>query len=281
MDLGDVDSSLNVLVIGAESVGKSSLISVLCRGSFNPTYKKTIGTDFKEHNLTLEGQDMDTNMMIWEVGGGANPFSATNSRYIKEASGILIVFSTDDRASFEQAIALQQKIAQERPNGVLVVLVQNKVDLIDNAAVEAKEVEAAAQDMLVKLYRTSCHDPALVSQVFQFLGQKLTGTSANLTDIGDIQSTRPVENIQASESLGDASSSQIKTNSGNSSDDVLNNATTTGNPEEHATIAPEKPETTSTTSADANQAQETLEPPIASIVPSKQRGAKTSCCVCM
>lgn len=80
-----------------------------------------------------------------------------------------------------------------------MVLVQNKVDLIDKAVVTSEEVETLAMKHKLKLYRTCVSENLNVDNVFKFLGEEYVNGSkaggesgtgaAGLTSISDIGTT--------------------------------------------------------------------------------------------
>lgn len=186
MDLGDVESSLKVVVIGSEGVGKSSLVYSFCRNDFLAQYRKTIGTEFKEKNIELPDTFEELNLMIWEIGG-EHTFKPNNIRHFKDANAVIIMFSTSDRESFERVRDLHAKAKEESGNRALVILVQNKIDLINDAKVTIQETEKLSRELRTRLYRASCKDHAVVEKIFLFLASKLNGSAAvALANIDDV-----------------------------------------------------------------------------------------------
>ena len=59
---------------------------------------------------------------------------------------------------------------EEECGNICMVLVQNKVDMMDSATMEASEVEFLARKLKLKLYRMCVKDDLNVSEVFQHLG---------------------------------------------------------------------------------------------------------------
>lgn len=64
------------------------------------------------------------------------------------------------------------KVQSECGDSVAMVLVQNKVDLLDESVVEAEEAEQLAKSMRLKLYRTSVKENLQVDDVFEYLTRK-------------------------------------------------------------------------------------------------------------
>merc|ERR1719480_275150 len=103
-------------------------------------------------------------------------------------------FSTTDRASFDAIESWHSKV-QAECGSIAMVLVQNKVDRMDEAAMEAREVEYLAKKLKLKLYRTCVKDDLNVTEVFHHLGgefishggEAALGTSG-ITSIEDVAS---------------------------------------------------------------------------------------------
>lgn len=158
MDLGDLETTVKVIVVGNGGVGKSSMTARYCRGVFTScvfpvgdhrlpafehptptpahprgcrtlprrTYKKTIGVDFLEK--TIEVSDVETvKMMIWDTAG-QEEFDAITSSYYRGTGACAVVFSTVDRASFEAVEKWKRKV-EEHCGSIVMVMVQNKVRL--------------------------------------------------------------------------------------------------------------------------------------------------------
>ena len=84
------------------------------------------------------------------------------------AGAVIYVFSTTDRDSFEALPRWQRKV-EEECGRISHVLVQNKMDLIDDAAMSRGEVEDMADAMHIRLYRACVQDNVNVREVFEYL----------------------------------------------------------------------------------------------------------------
>jgi Ras-related protein Rab-23 len=78
--------------------------------------------------------------MVWDTAG-QEEFDALTKQYYRNAQGCVIAFSTVDRASFEAVEQWKAKVEAEVADCAMV-LVQNKVDLIDKATASSEEVRA-------------------------------------------------------------------------------------------------------------------------------------------
>ncbi|XP_043246020.1 ras-related protein Rab-23-like [Amphibalanus amphitrite] len=164
----EMEVAVKVVIVGNGAVGKSSMIQRYCRGTFTREYKKTIGVDFLER--MLEVYDDPVRLMLWDTAG-QEEFDAITKAYYRGAQACVLTFSTVDRASF-QAVRHWKKKVEDECGTIPMVLVQNKIDLIDRAAIDAEEAEALARELKVRLYRCSVKEDLNVSQVFTYLAER-------------------------------------------------------------------------------------------------------------
>jgi len=197
----DVDTTLKVIVVGNGQVGKTSMITRFAKGIFTNEYKKTIGVDFLEKKDFLTAVGEDVTFLLWDTAG-QEEYDAITRTYYKGAGACILAFSTTDRASFDAIESWHQKVTEECGN-IVMVLVQNKVDLMDDACMEVREVEYKAQKLKLKLYRTCVKDDLNVSDVFQYLGAEFVKNGgefafggAGITSIEDVAS-RPLADASA------------------------------------------------------------------------------------
>lgn len=107
--------------------------------------------------------------MIWDTAG-QDMFNALTRGYYKGAAAVVYVFSTTDKDSFQAVERWQERVSAECGD-LIGVLVQSKVDLIDQAAVSSTEVEALARRMRLKLYRVCTSNALPLPDVFEYLAE--------------------------------------------------------------------------------------------------------------
>ncbi|WAR24349.1 RAB23-like protein [Mya arenaria] len=90
---------------------------------------------------------------------------------IQRAQACVLAFSTVDRDSFEAIESWKRKVEDE-VGEISMVIVQNKIDLIDDALVQTEEAEALAKKLRLRFYRTSVKDNLNVEEVFRYLAEK-------------------------------------------------------------------------------------------------------------
>jgi Ras-related protein Rab-23 len=166
----DVDVTLKVIVVGNGQVGKTSMITRFAKGVFTNEYKKTLAVDFLEKRLFLDSCNEEVTYLLWDTAG-QEEYDAITRGYYKGAGAGVIAFSTVDRASFDALDSWQRKVRDECGD-IPMLLVQNKVDLIDQAVMSPQEVEATAQRLGLALYRTCVKENLNVTEVFRYLGEE-------------------------------------------------------------------------------------------------------------
>jgi Ras-related protein Rab-23 len=197
----DVDTTLKVIVVGDGQVGKTSMITRFAKGIFTNEYKKTIGVDFLEKKLFIDSIGEEVTFLLWDTAG-QEEYDAITRAYYKGAGACILAFSTTDRTSFDNIEKWYKKVTDECGN-IVIVLVQNKVDLMDNAVMEARDVEFIAKKLKLKLYRTCVKEDLNVKDVFCHLGSEFVrgggeaalGTSA-IASIEDVAS-KPIAESNA------------------------------------------------------------------------------------
>eukprot|EP00730_Choanoeca_flexa_P017604 TRINITY_DN8498_c0_g1_i3.p1 TRINITY_DN8498_c0_g1~~TRINITY_DN8498_c0_g1_i3.p1 ORF type:complete len:205 (+),score=38.48 TRINITY_DN8498_c0_g1_i3:43-657(+) len=157
----DIEHPVKVLIVGNGAVGKSSMIQRYCKGIFTEAYKKTIGVDFLEKKLQSGNEDL--RLMIWDTAG-QEEFDSMTKAYYRDAEACVVAFSTIDRASFDAVTSWIKKVEDE-VGSIPMVLIQNKIDLIDQAAMSKEEAEALAESVQLKFYRTSVQENYNVDEV--------------------------------------------------------------------------------------------------------------------
>uniref|UniRef100_A0A061R075 Ras-related protein Rab-23 n=1 Tax=Tetraselmis sp. GSL018 TaxID=582737 RepID=A0A061R075_9CHLO len=165
----DFEREVKVLVVGNGAVGKTSMIKRFCKGVFTDEYKKTIGVDFLEKVIHVDSLGEDVRLMLWDTAG-QEEFDAITRSYYRGAGAAVLAFSTVDRDSFDAIPKWKEKVTKEAGD-IAMALVQNKVDLIDQAVVTSEEAEAMAKRLGMKFYRSCVKENLNVSEVFMYLTQ--------------------------------------------------------------------------------------------------------------
>lgn len=163
-----MEVAIKVVVVGNGAVGKSSMIQRYCKGIFTKDYKKTIGVDFLERQIQVDGKDV--RLMLWDTAG-QEEFDAITKAYYRGAQACVLVFSTTDWESFEAIHSWKEKVEAE-VGDIPTVLVQNKIDLLDESVINNEEAENLAKKFKLMFYRASVKEDLNVTEVFKYAAEK-------------------------------------------------------------------------------------------------------------
>jgi len=122
-------------VLGAASVGKTSLIHRFVEGFFRESYLATIGVAFltKTINTTLRnGKKAKIILQIWDIGG-QSIFQSIRSNYIKGSQGAFILFDVTNKNSLihidDWINELTKALGIQDLKRIPILVIGNKIDL--------------------------------------------------------------------------------------------------------------------------------------------------------
>lgn len=165
-----------VTLLGAGGVGKSALTLRIISGVFTPTYNPTV-EDYYRHDTMVDGvgpcivELLDT--------AGTEQFASMRQLYISNCRAFALVYSIDDRASFDETLDIYQQIITgvSNPSEITVILVGNKSDLEHCREVETAEGKQAAREVMdnCPFMETSAMDGTNVQDFFATLVGAMSG----------------------------------------------------------------------------------------------------------
>lgn len=126
MEIEKSEVLYKVLVVGDIGTGKTSLVKRYVHGIFSPNYKSTIGVDFGLK--VIQEEERNVRLQLWDVAGQERYGNMTRT-YYHEAKGAVVVFDVT-RASTFDAIEKWKTDIDSKLNGLAVILLANKMDLI-------------------------------------------------------------------------------------------------------------------------------------------------------
>ncbi|CAI4230390.1 unnamed protein product [Auanema sp. JU1783] len=148
--------TFKLVVIGDGGVGKSSLTIQFFQKQFIDYYDPTIEDQYIQH-CEIDGQ-----WVIMDVldTAGQEEFSAMREQYMRSGKGFLLVFSVTERKSFEEAAKLYRQVLRVKDKTEYpVLLVGNKVDLLNQRVVTEAEGRQLAAELKLPYIETSAKDP--------------------------------------------------------------------------------------------------------------------------
>uniref|UniRef100_A0A182V5X4 Ras-related protein Rab-8A n=1 Tax=Anopheles merus TaxID=30066 RepID=A0A182V5X4_ANOME len=93
----DFAATYKVLVLGDSNVGKTCIVHRYCDERYYDTYISTIGIDFKQKLINLDG--VPIKLQIWDTAGQER-FRTLTTAYYRGAMGILLMYDVTSLESF-------------------------------------------------------------------------------------------------------------------------------------------------------------------------------------
>ncbi len=157
-----------VCLLGAFSVGKSSLIRRYVNSIFTDKYLTTVGVKIDKKPLTLDGQELS--LLIWDIAG-EDDFSSIRTTYLRGMAGYIVVMDGTRPNSWEIAIAVHNMVKTSIGNLPMVFAI-NKADLKSQWQIESQQIRQLEQ-LGYPVIETSAKLDNGVDQLFQQLAIQL------------------------------------------------------------------------------------------------------------
>lgn len=123
----------NILLIGDQKVGKTTLSEILSRGTFTEDYKPTLGLSIVEKKFSIS-KDSKIKFRLFDFSGRPK-FSKIRHFYYKflDFKTVLILFDYTDKETLEGVIEwLEEAHYYLKKENTNYILLGNKVDLLNN-----------------------------------------------------------------------------------------------------------------------------------------------------
>jgi len=176
-----------VVLLGAPSVGKTSLLARYVDDIFRDEYMQTIGANFliKEvdlkniiHNIDIKSSERNQDikerglkLYFWDIGGQTDKLFA-NEYYFIQALGAMIIFDILNRKSFKNLEFWISKL-KELSGDVPFIIVGNKLDKSEEREVSEEEGRKFAKKYGVDYIETSAKNDMNVNKAFELLAIKI------------------------------------------------------------------------------------------------------------
>lgn len=127
-----------ICLLGAFSVGKTSLIQRYVSSLFDDKYLTTVGVKIDKKIVELPDQNMM--LMIWDLAG-EDDYNSLKISHLRGASGYILVVDGTRPRSLEVAIEIQ-KLAQDALGDVPFIIATNKADLQEQWLLSDEDIES-------------------------------------------------------------------------------------------------------------------------------------------
>ena len=162
-----INNIINIAVLGKALVGKTALIYRYLKDQI-PTRETTVEDQYKK---ILKMNDIEFELDILDTAG-QDDYVTMMEDWIDFATYFLLVYSIEDKESFEQVKKNYEKIVNKKGKKFFaVVIVGNKCDLEENRQIKKEEVEMYANNIKVEAIETSALNNINVKEAFLRLVQ--------------------------------------------------------------------------------------------------------------
>ena len=166
-----------VILVGNSGVGKTSAIQKFCTGKFPEQHNKTLVSQFYEKSFDIQESADAIDLMIWDTPGRECLHLLAEDTF-KDANICVVFYSLTDKSSFD-AIPQWVESVKKIVGGVQIVIVENKVDLVDKSVVSPEEAKRMAHQFDAPLFRISVKENLNVKPLFNHLASTLQSKYLN------------------------------------------------------------------------------------------------------
>lgn len=166
-----------LVIVGEQSVGKTSLITRIMYDKFDQNYEATIGIQFLSKPMYLP--DRTIRLQLWDTAGQER-FRSLVPAYIRDSHIAIVVYAIDSRKSFVDVDKWIEDVKAERGNQVVLMLVGNKSDLEESREVTTEEGQEKAKQYDALFLETSAKAGHNVKSILNKVASELPGLETAL-----------------------------------------------------------------------------------------------------
>ena len=126
--------SFKLVVIGGESVGKTSLLDRFQKKSFKENVQASQAVVNFDQKVKLQQFDQNIQLEVYDVPG-ADRFMVLNRMYLRDTNAALIVYDVNSTESLKQAQVWVDELKEYAPSETVISLTGNKMDIAGAHAV--------------------------------------------------------------------------------------------------------------------------------------------------
>jgi len=165
---------LKVVLLGDGGVGKSSLMNRFVSGKFDSQSFHTIGVEFLNKDVTVEGQSYT--LQIWDTAGQER-FKSLRTPFYRGSDLCLLVYAVDDVESFKNLAMWRKEFlyyadVREKDNFPFILL-GNKIDVNERVVSQEEAHHFCKEIGGIPYYETSAKDATNVDVAFNAAVKRL------------------------------------------------------------------------------------------------------------
>ncbi|XP_022244689.1 putative Ras-related protein Rab-33 isoform X2 [Limulus polyphemus] len=180
-----------IIVIGDSNVGKTCLTFRFCGGLFPMKTEATIGVDFRERIVEIEGEELK--LQLWDTAGQERFRKSMVQHYYRNVHAVVFVYDVTKIVSFESLSHWIEECDQYQLTTTIPrVIVGNKCDCTDSISVNTNMAQKFADLHNMPLFETSAKDDSEadhVEAIFMTIAHKLKNSKPMMSPLLHKQGT--------------------------------------------------------------------------------------------
>lgn len=178
-------TTLKILTLGDASVGKTCIILRYAEDEFPKSTMPTIGIEYKTKQIKINNQQVK--LQIWDTAGQERYHKILASTFYRRANGIVLVYDLQNQESFNHVENWMKQIRQKADPGIDIVLVGNKLDLVDEQDfTQGKEL---ASTFGIPFFPVSAKSGANIAEMFRTLTDMIVANNPKLLNPNPVPET--------------------------------------------------------------------------------------------
>ncbi|KAK8894943.1 hypothetical protein M9Y10_023385 [Tritrichomonas musculus] len=174
--MSQASPSFKIVVVGASTVGKSSIVQRLVQGTFTEDGSTTCGADFYTYTCPVNSNNVK--LQIWDTAGQER-FRSISKSYFRNAVGAILVYDITNMQSFDQLTDWLNDLQTLCSPNAYIILVGNKIDLESQRQVGAQQVKDFAERHHLESIETSALNGKNIKEAFARLAFEVTARVNN------------------------------------------------------------------------------------------------------
>ncbi|CCD14917.1 unnamed protein product [Trypanosoma congolense IL3000] len=159
-----------IVLLGDQSVGKTSLVTRFMYDTFDQQYQATIGIDFFSKTLHVDNRAVW--LHVWDTAGQER-FRSLIPSYIRNSAAAIIVYDITSRVSFLSTFDWVDEVRKVRGSDVVVALVGNKCDAQERREVSTEEAQKKADEYCLIFVEVSAKQGTNVKSLFRKVAEAM------------------------------------------------------------------------------------------------------------
>ena len=134
-----------IVMLGDGAVGKTAMTTRFTQNFFEADYKRTIGADFAVKRMDIPDIDAHVTLQCWDLAGQPR-FEFVRQGFYRGSRGGLLLYDVTRRRTFLNIDRWKEEAFVNIGKEIPIVLVANKIDLVDSRVVSEKDGKTYAKE---------------------------------------------------------------------------------------------------------------------------------------